>query len=111
MKPIESKDLIERFCNMLDIDDIFVKIATRCAILVDRLGICQENNPKSIAVGCIYLISFCYQLGISKKEIAEQCKTSEVTVSNTFNHMIKFRKFLIPGFNDEEKNAEISENK
>ncbi len=102
MKPIESKDLIERFCNMFDIDDVFVKIATRCAILVDRLGICQENNPKSIAVGCIYLISFCYQLGISKKEIAEQCKTSEVTVSNTFNHMIKFRKFLIPGFNEEE---------
>jgi transcription initiation factor TFIIB len=96
MKPIEAKDLIERFCTILDIDDQYVQIAIRASILIDKLGICQENNPKSIAVGVIYLISQNYNLGFSKKEIAENCKTSEVTVSNTFSQMVKFKKYLFP---------------
>jgi transcription initiation factor TFIIIB Brf1 subunit/transcription initiation factor TFIIB len=96
MKPIESKDLIERFCALLDIDEDYCKVAIRAAILIDKLGICQENNPKSIAVGCIYLISHNYNLGFSKKDISEQCKTSEVTVTNTYSQMAKFKKYLLP---------------
>ena len=96
MRPIDSKDLIKRFCILLEIDDKYIDIAHKAALLVDKLGICQENNPKSIAVGCIYLISQNYNLGFTKKEIAENCHTSEVTVSNTYGQMIKFKKFLIP---------------
>ena len=96
MKPIESKDLIERFCSLLEIDECFISIGVRSAIIIDKLGICQENNPKSIAVGVIYLISQNYNLGFSKKEIADQCKTSEVTVSNTYSQMLKFKKYLLP---------------
>ena len=96
MKPIESKDLIERFGSLLDIDQDYIDIGIRIAILVDKLGICQENNPKSIAVGVLYLLSATYDLKITKKEIADQCKTSEVTVSNTYCQMAKFKKYLIP---------------
>lgn len=96
MRPIDSKDLIKRFCMLLEIDDKYIEVAHKAALLVDKLGICQENNPKSIAVGCIYLISQNYELGFTKKEIAEQCHTSEVTVSNTYGQMVKFKKFLIP---------------
>ena len=96
MRPIESKDLIERFCVLLSIDESYAKVAIRAAILIDKLGICQENNPKSIAVGILYLISQNYNLGFSKKEIADNCKTSEVTVSNTYSQMLKFKKYLLP---------------
>jgi len=96
MRPIEPKDLIERFCSLMDLDEKFISIGHRISILVDKLGICQENNPKSIAVGCIYFISQNYELGFSKKEIADQCHTSEVTVSNTYNQMNKFKKYLLP---------------
>lgn len=96
MKPIESKDLIERFCSLLGINDEYIPIAVRSAILIDKLGICQENNPKSIAVGVIYLISQHYNLGLAKKDISDQCKTSEVTVSNTYSQMVKFKKYLLP---------------
>jgi transcription initiation factor TFIIIB Brf1 subunit/transcription initiation factor TFIIB len=96
MRPIEPKDLIERFCSIMDLDEKFIKVGNRISILVDKLGICQENNPKSIAVGCIYFISQNYELGFSKKEIADQCHTSEVTVSNTYNQMNKFKKYLLP---------------
>jgi transcription initiation factor TFIIB len=96
MKPIESKDLIERFCSLLEISEDYSVVSVRAAILIDKLGICQENNPKSIAVGVIYLVSQNYNLGFSKKEIAELCKTSEVTVSNTYMQMAKFKKYLLP---------------
>jgi len=96
MKPIESKDLIERFCTLLEIDENYIKVAITSAAIIDKLGLCQENNPKSIAVGVIYLISQNYNLGFTKKEIAEQCKTSEVTVTNTYGQMVKFKKYLLP---------------
>lgn len=96
MRPIDPKDLIERFCSLMDLDEKYINVGTRITILVDKLGICQENNPKSIAVGCIYFISQNYDLGFSKKEIAEHCHTSEVTVSNTYNQMNKFKKYLLP---------------
>ncbi len=96
MKPIESKDLIERYCKLLEIDDEYIVVGIKSAILIDKLGICQENNPKSIAVGVIYLISQNYNLGFTKKEIADLCKTSEVTVGNTYTQMMKFKKYLLP---------------
>ena len=34
--------------------------------------------------------------GLTKKDIAENCKTSEVTVTNTYCQMIKFKKYLLP---------------
>ena len=96
IKPIESKDLIERFCNILNINEFYIKMGISSAIIIDKLGICQENNPKSIAVGIIYLISLTYNLDVSKKNIAFECKTSEVTVSNTYNQMIRFKKYILP---------------
>jgi len=96
MKPVEPKDLIERFCILMDLDEHFIKIGEYISKVVDKLGICQENNPKSIAVGCIYFMSNHYNLGFSKKEIAEHCHTSEVTVTNTFNQMSEYKKYLIP---------------
>jgi transcription initiation factor TFIIIB Brf1 subunit/transcription initiation factor TFIIB len=96
IKPIEPKDLIERYSTLLNFTENHIKVAISCSTIVDKLGICQENNPKSIAVGCIYLISQTYNLGITKKEIAEKCKTSEVTISNTYIQMNKFKKYLLP---------------
>ena len=96
MKPIESKDLIERFGSLLEVGEEYINIGIKTAILIDKLGICQENNPKSIAVGVIFLISQQYNLGLTKKEIADQCRTSEVTVSNTYTQMLKFKKYLLP---------------
>lgn len=105
MKPVESKDLTERFCILLDVPEKYTKIAVKAAVIIDKLGICQENNPKSISVGCIYLISQNYGLGYSKKDIAENCKTSEVTVTNTYCQMVKFKKYLLPIEKKEEPSA------
>jgi len=96
IKPIDSKDLINRFCKLLDIHEDYILIGISISTIVDKLGLCQENNPKSIAVGIIYLISQNYNLGFTKKEIANECKTSEVTVANTYGQIVKFKKYLLP---------------
>ena len=96
IKPVNSCDLIEKFCGTLNISEDYTRIAIKCAQIIDTLGICQENNPKSIAVGCVYLISVEYSIGYSKREIAEKCATSEVSVNNTYTQMLQFKKYLIP---------------
>ncbi len=95
MKPIESKDLVERFGTILEMSKEHINIGIKSAILIDKLGICQENNPKSIAVGIIFMVSQHFGLGLTKKEISDNCKTSEVTVGNTYAQMLKFKKYLI----------------
>ena len=94
-KPLEAKDLIRQYCLNLNIDETHRDHALKTAFLVDKLGICQENNPKSISVGVIYLISQTYKLSLTKKDIAVACKTSEVTVTNTYNQMIRFKKYIL----------------
>ena len=96
LKPTEPKDLITRFGSILNIDNKYKQIAINAAILADKLGICQDNNPKSIAVGSIYLISQIYKLGYSKRSISELCGTSEVTISHTYTQLYRFRKYIIP---------------
>ena len=96
IKPTEPKDLINRYCDILEIDEVHRKYSMTVANLSDKLGICPENNPKSIAVGSIYLVSQVYRLEFSKKDIAKKCKTSEVTISKTYSEMVKFQKYLLP---------------
>ena len=95
IKPTEPKDLITRFSSILKLDEKYKLLAIKASILADKLGICQDNNPKSIAVGTIYLISQLYKLGYTKKNISKLCGTSEVTISHTYTQLYRFRKYII----------------
>ena len=95
IKPTRPMDLIARFCTFLEIDNEYKEIAINASRRVNQLGICQKNNPKSVAVGVIYLISQIYRLGLSKTTISTKCGTSEVTITNTYMEMYKFRKFIL----------------
>lgn len=101
IKPLEPKDLIIRFSERLNLDERLVINAIKTSIIVDKLGICQENNPKSIAVGCLYFIVQIDAemndglLKLTKKDIAEVSNTSEVTISQTFTHINKKREYII----------------
>lgn len=97
IKPIDSKDLILNYCQYLEFTEQQKKSCLMALYGVERMGLCQENNPKSIAVGVMYLIAEHYGLEYTKRDIAEYCKTSEVTVSSTYSQMIKFVRYLIPG--------------
>lgn len=94
-KPIEPKDLIVRFSALLGLRNEYKQKAIEVVANAEKLGICQDNNPKSIAVGAIYLVSQVFKLGLTKKVISSKCGTSEVTISNTCSQMYKFKKYIL----------------
>ena len=96
IKPIEPKDLINRYCTLLNIDDKYIDICIYTVKLANKLGICQDNNPKSISVGIIYLICVEYKLDINKKLISSKCGTSEVTIITIYNQLNVYKKYILP---------------
>jgi len=51
-----------------------------CQISIEN-DIISENTPPSIAAGCIFLFSKKKKLNITKKDISDICKISEVTIN------------------------------
>jgi transcription initiation factor TFIIIB Brf1 subunit/transcription initiation factor TFIIB len=84
IKPINTSDLIQRFSNLLEIEEKYIKIALIASSIIEKLGLCQENNPKSVAVGVIYLISQEYDLDLTKKKPAGQTNTSDDDLVNKY---------------------------
>ena len=80
-KSTKPGDFINRFCNKLNIQEKDTeKVLSICKITVENF-IISENTPPSIASGCIYYFIKKTNKGITKKEISEICKISEVTIN------------------------------
>jgi len=78
---INPNDFIERFCNKLNINDCDVTFIRKiCKQAIDE-NIISENTPPSIAAGCIFYYIKNKNKTISKKEISDICKISEVTIN------------------------------
>ena len=88
-KTVGVEDFLHRFCSKLGLsgEDIkqIKKIATECK---DK-GLVCENTPPSMAAGCIYLYLKSKNLPHDKKELAEVCKISEVTINKCFKKIDK----------------------
>jgi transcription initiation factor TFIIB len=105
IKPIEPEDLINRYCDILEITQPYKNYAINVSKTTDYLGLCSENNPKSIAVGAIYLIVQAYDLNLTKKDISEKCITSDVTITKIYNSMVKYQDYLLPDDSDDEEES------
>ena len=96
IKPTKPKDLIYRYCSLLSIPKKYINICIKTIQNANKLGICQDNNPKSIAVGCIFLICKIYKLDINKKIISRTCETSEVTILLIYHQLHMFKDYILP---------------
>ena len=80
-KSIQPNDFIARFCNKLGMDtDTTNKVIKICNTSMLN-NIISENTPPSIAAGCIFYFIKEGDINISKKDISEVCKISEVTIN------------------------------
>ena len=80
-KSTKPEDFINRFCNKLNIQEKDTeKVLSICKITVEYF-IISENTPPSIGSGCFYYFIKKTNKGITKKEISEICKISEVTIN------------------------------
>ena len=95
MNQINYDDEIDRFDEILNIDEDFIDIIKYVANISNELGIVLKNTPTSIAIGSIYLVSQIYKLKIGKKEISEKCHVSDVTINKAYSNMVKHNKYNV----------------
>jgi transcription initiation factor TFIIB len=100
---VSHYDFIYRYCNKLNIDKEYVIIAMYVSNIADKLSIVVNNKPPSIAIGSIYFVLNIYNLKFTKKTIAKVCNISDVTISKTYEKLVKQTKFLIPNKKDMEE--------
>ena len=81
IRSITLHDFIDRFGYKLNLSDIDISHIKNIADICIELNIINDNTPPSMASGCIYLYIKYKQLDISKKNIGEVCKISEVTIN------------------------------
>lgn len=79
--PINAYDFIERFCSTFNVD--VMKIYNICKISIEQ-NIISQNTPPSIAAGCIYYFIKKEKINITKKQLSDICKISEVTINKCY---------------------------
>lgn len=92
----ESLDFINRFCSNLNLESDTNELCKYVCKKIEEYDLVSENTPTSKAAGTIYLVSYIFNLSISKSEISQICLTSEVTISKCFGKLIDYYIYLFP---------------
>lgn len=91
----KSSDFIERFAEKLSLDEQYTKIAKDISTNIHKLDIASTHEPPSVAAGCILLVSIMYHLDITKKQISEVFKISDVTISKTYRRIHPYHNIVM----------------
>ena len=90
-----SNDYIARFGSRLNLDFEDVQKCKDLAQKLDDLEIVSENSPTSVAAGTIYFYVHHKKLAVTKKQIADICEVSEVTIMKTHKRIQKYEHLLL----------------
>ena len=91
----KSSDFIERFASKLSLEDQYIKIAKDISSNIHKLDIATTHEPPSVAAGCILLVAVMYHLDISKKQISDVFKISDVTISKTYRRIHPYHNIVM----------------
>lgn len=89
-------DYIERYCSELHVDNYVRHIAEFVAIKSMFYNYVEDNTTPSIAAGSIFIACHVTGQEILKKNVADACKTSEVTISKCFKKLYPYLKDILP---------------
>lgn len=84
---IKIDDFIERFCSKLHLQALDTEVIKMISLKSQELSLVNENTPPSMAAGCIYLYIKVNGLDISKTDISDVCKISEVTINKCYKKL------------------------
>ena len=82
-----SNNYLHRLCCKLGIDDKIYAICQEICDKVDKEKILDKHNPLSRTTTVIYYVVLKYSLPLSKQQIADACKVSEVTINKCYVKM------------------------
>ena len=91
----KSSDFIERFASKLSLEEQYIKIAKDISTNIHKLDIATTHEPPSVAAGCILLVAVMYHLDISKKQISDVFKISDVTISKTYRRIHPYHNIVM----------------
>lgn len=87
---------IERYCSKFNMPQGAVLLAKFVSEKLEQNNLITDNTPQSIAAGIIFFISQLCNLNISKTDIKNICKVSEVTVNKCYKKMDAIKRQLVP---------------
>ena len=90
-----SFDFIDRFASKLNLSEEYIQIAKDISTNIHKLDIASTHEPPSVAAGCILMVSVVYRLDITKKQISEVFKISDVTISKTYRRIYPFHNIVM----------------
>lgn len=85
-------DYITRFGSRLNMNYTDVQKCKEFAKKLDELEIVSENAPTSVAAGALFYYSTLNELEYTKKQIADVCEVSEVTITKCYKRLTKFKE-------------------
>lgn len=91
VKSASAEDFISRFGSRLNMNYEHIMECKQFANVLEENDIITENSPTSIAAGIIYYFTTVKQLDLNKKQIAEACEVSEVTITKCFKRLQKMK--------------------
>ena len=95
LKSSTPSHFVKRYCNLLQVHDIYIEKAIIIAKNVDKLGLASDHTPPSVAVGSILLMSKINNLDLTKKIISKKFNISEVTISKIYKKIKQYQNIII----------------
>ena len=89
------EDFIGRFGSRLNMDYSHIVKCKAITRRIDELEIVSENALTSAAAGSLYFYVQLNELDITKKQIAETCEVSEVTITKCYKRLMKLKDVII----------------
>jgi transcription initiation factor TFIIB len=89
-------NFIERYCSPLPVSIDVKHIAEFIAVRAIFENLVDDNTAPSIAAGSIFLAATITRNNVTKKQVADSCKTSEVTISKCFKKLNESKLKLLP---------------
>jgi transcription initiation factor TFIIIB Brf1 subunit/transcription initiation factor TFIIB len=87
-------DFVCRFGSKLNMDWSDIQKCKDLAKKLDDLEIVSENAPTSVAAGTIFYYCMNHNIDFTKKQIAEVCEVSEVTITKCYKKLLKYKSMI-----------------
>jgi transcription initiation factor TFIIB len=96
---INTLGLVQNYCNKLEIPNNIKKVASEVAEEVCKKEIIAGRTPSTVASSAIYYaLKLFNNTKITKKEIAEQSKTTENTINSAYLELYANRDSITPTY-------------
>ena len=94
---INTVGLVQNYCNKLEIKNVIKRAACEISEEVCKQEIIAGRNPATVATASIFFALRLYEeYSITKKDIAEQSKTTENTINSAYQELLIHKDIITP---------------